>query len=84
MGSSVRFTVYCTCQRLRRIATQLESRCLFFRHIAEIGSHGPRALGIPFSLPRQTFIAGVILAIALLHILRTEGLRGPIIGLPVT
>src|SRR5208282_5438739 len=36
MGFAVRSTVYCTCQWLRRIGTELEARHFCFAHIAEI------------------------------------------------
>ena len=46
--SAVRSTVYCACQRLRRISTELEARHFCTAHIAEIANHGASALGFPF------------------------------------
>jgi hypothetical protein len=48
MVSVVRSAVTCICQRLRRVATQLQPRRCSAAYIAEIVSHGPCALVFPF------------------------------------
>jgi hypothetical protein len=53
--SAVRSTVYCACQRLRRISTELEARHFCAAHIAEIGNHGASAPGFSFHCSNNTY-----------------------------
>ena len=74
MVSVVGAAVNCTCQRVRRVATQLQSRHFSPVYIAEIISDCSYAFVLPF-IAATTLSAGVILAVVVLHVLANKKAR---------